>query len=452
MTPLAAAAIALSQWPLSAIAKAVWTTADRAAALLLLAGIGAWIYTAARRPSSAVSAPAGSVLLTVGSYLAYRESPLLTFLVVAAGFWIITTVALVSVRSPRARASVTASAVLVVAILVEWFAGVLPALRQQPDAPNVGIASVSFSGRVEAPDPDAERQLLPLGHAHHTKIRFDGKLDFDVEYHTDRFASRVVPGRPKIGPEWYLFGCSFTFGEGVNDDQTIAANLQHLQPNARVFNFGLRDAGTSDAWIHLRRRLDAGETPQWNIYFFIFDHFRRAGLPDLTAATQGSRPHVVTTSGEPTLVGRVDLSPRSAMHRLRLNLLSRSAIYRMISPPWTPTEETVKLIADLGRSMDTAARIHVPGGRFLFVFLPTRTTRWTEQIAQLKDRLRQQGTPVLEVDRLMTEYQQQGGVSDADLYLTDGHPRAAYTALAAKWVSDFIDHTHGSEVGDGAGR
>lgn len=437
---LAAIAI-LAQWPLCVTlfeARGGWVSNDTVTLAAWTAGLLLWI-AGSRGPSwCAACLVGGSCLLTAAAYLGLRVLPLVPFLGVASGVWLVTTFALARTRSAAAPPSLAVSVLLVGLILIESLVGLPVFARRTAGAADAGIASVRYEGQISAPDRAAFTQPVPLGYARHSKVLTNGRPDFDVEYHIDRYGSRVVTARPERGDDWYLFGCSFTFGEGLSDDETIAAELQRLHPEARLFNFGLRNAGTSDAWIHLTRHITAGETPVWNVYFFIEDHFRRVALRDLTVATEGSRPRVVIADGRPRYLGRADLTMGSALDRLRINLIGRSRAFRALGGLWQPSDDTVDLVVQLGRSMDDATR-GVPRARFLFVVLPSRTTYWPQRIDRLKTRLRQEGVAVLDADRLMTEYLRQNGGAAPSLYFTDGHPRATYTSLVAGWVDRYVD-------------
>jgi hypothetical protein len=398
----------------------------------MICGVVAWMHTVrARRPVLCLVAV---VVLAAATYLGLHSYPILYTLLVAAGFSLVTTTALVPTGTWPAKAALAASALLLLGAVLEAAAPwLLPAGTNDAD-----IGAVSFSGRVEQPDPEAERQLMPLGQARHRKVRLNGQVAFDVEYHTDRLASRVVPGRPDSGIDWYLFGDSFTFGEGLADDQTFAAVLQQMHPEARIFDFGMRGTGPSDAWLHLRRRIAAGEAPGWTVYSFIYDHFRRAGLPDLTVATEGDRPRVVISGGKARLLGRADLTVNSALARLRINLLARSSVYRLLAPSWSPDDKTIDLVAGIGSTMNELIESKVPHGHFLFAFLPTVTQLWAGQTQQLRQQLEERHVAVLDCGPRMMAAAQEAGLSAARLYLADQHPSADYARLAGGCISEYV--------------
>jgi hypothetical protein len=61
------------------------------------------------------------------------------------------------------------------------------------------------------------------------------------------------PRRPKLT----LYGCSFTFGVGISDDETFAARLQARFPDLRVSNKGISGYSNVQNLLHFRSDLRA---------------------------------------------------------------------------------------------------------------------------------------------------------------------------------------------------
>jgi hypothetical protein len=61
-----------------------------------------------------------------------------------------------------------------------------------------------------------------------------------------RIARVKRPGSVRVG----IFGCSQTFGEGVNDGDTYSARLENLLPDAEVLNFGVSGYGTDQMALY----------------------------------------------------------------------------------------------------------------------------------------------------------------------------------------------------------
>ena len=76
------------------------------------------------------------------------------------------------------------------------------------------------------------------------KVR-DGKLVYDATYHFDTLYRRVVPEPPGLDPDEFIlfFGGSQTFGEGLNDQETIPALVQKDTLSHRVYNYAYNGYG-----------------------------------------------------------------------------------------------------------------------------------------------------------------------------------------------------------------
>jgi hypothetical protein len=73
----------------------------------------------------------------------------------------------------------------------------------------------------------------------------DGDVIYDVKYSFDDLYRRIVPGQPEKDADKFVvfFGGSQTFGEGLNDEQTIPALAQQAAPSYRVYNYAYRGYG-----------------------------------------------------------------------------------------------------------------------------------------------------------------------------------------------------------------
>lgn len=81
----------------------------------------------------------------------------------------------------------------------------------------------------------------------------NGELIYRSEYSTDEFGRRVTPdSNPEIDDRVAVlfFGCSFTFGMGVNDDQTLPSQFSNLgSEKYHVYNYGVNGYGTSHMFL-----------------------------------------------------------------------------------------------------------------------------------------------------------------------------------------------------------
>ena len=77
--------------------------------------------------------------------------------------------------------------------------------------------------------------------------------NFDVTYTIDAQGRRVMPSHPGARRTLHFFGDSFTFGHGVEDDQTALSVIAGaLGPRANVANYGVMAYGLEQMFLRLR--------------------------------------------------------------------------------------------------------------------------------------------------------------------------------------------------------
>jgi hypothetical protein len=75
-------------------------------------------------------------------------------------------------------------------------------------------------------------------------------LIYRVRYTTDKYGRRTIPYRPqthKIKSHFSFFGCSFIFGEGLEDNQTLPYFFQTMNPGYAVYNLSRPAGSVADA-------------------------------------------------------------------------------------------------------------------------------------------------------------------------------------------------------------
>lgn len=178
-----------------------------------------------------------------------------------------------SARHTRARRAWLAATGVSAAALV-WLLAAAVVLR-----PGTSVRFSTTDGASELPlhVPDADLGYAPRARARIRALRTsDRGTVFDAVYTIGDDGLRVTPGDP-AGPRIVFFGCSYTFGEGVADDETLPARVSAaLGASARVEN---RAAG---GWgpHQMLRALETGRAPiapgTRVFYQALGDHVRRA--------------------------------------------------------------------------------------------------------------------------------------------------------------------------------
>lgn len=123
------------------------------------------------------------------------------------------------------------------------------------------------------PDPVLGWSLTP-NHAVQVGFR-DGILQ-----HIGPDGWRHVPGAARAqGPRVAVYGCSFTYGTGLADDETFTALLQRDLPQVQILNRGIGGHGTLQNLLQLRRDIAAGALDA-AVFAIISDHrFRNIAHP-----------------------------------------------------------------------------------------------------------------------------------------------------------------------------
>lgn len=92
----------------------------------------------------------------------------------------------------------------------------------------------------------------------------------------EEFAQTIPPGRVRV----ICSGDSFTFGEGVGNDQTWCEGLEQLDPRLQVVNMGQSAYGIDQMYLWYKRE-GAGLRHDVHLFAFITDDLRRLQLTHL---------------------------------------------------------------------------------------------------------------------------------------------------------------------------
>ena len=104
-------------------------------------------------------------------------------------------------------------------------------------------------------DPRLGKKLIPNADAV-CRLKVDDSVVWDVRYTTDEFGRRTTthPEGSSSSHFAVFFGCSFLFGEGANDNETIPSQFAAAAPQYRAYNYGVPGYGTQ----HMLAKLESG--------------------------------------------------------------------------------------------------------------------------------------------------------------------------------------------------
>ena len=136
------------------------------------------------------------------------------------------------------------------------------------------------------------------------RLVLEGRELYDVSYEVDQFGRRVTPINEGADPTKFalFFGCSFTYGEGVEGNETIPARFAAQNPDFRPYNYAYGGYGPQQMLARLQEtdiREEIVEEIGFAVFIYIDDHVRRAVGDYVVATGHGSSfPFYVEKKGE----------------------------------------------------------------------------------------------------------------------------------------------------------
>jgi len=279
----------------------------------------------------------------------------------------------------------------------------------------------------------------PAGVFHHP----EGFL-FDRTYTIDSNGLRIAPPYRKddLAGTALFFGCSFAFGEGLKDDETLPYQIGlQSQGQYRTFNFSFQAYGPN----HMLAEIDHGmvrrvvdTTPQYAFYVAIPGHVRRvAGRVNWG----GHAPrYVLDADGTVHQAGhfedRKPLAVRLGIHH-GVRQLKKSAMWRTlesIDPPIT--NDDIRLYFAVVRRSQELLTAQYPGIQFRVILWPNTDPQGRTLYEKLRDGFRQMGMPLDLVEDILPGYN-----SDRSKFIlssVDRHPNALADQLLAQYVVSKI--------------
>jgi hypothetical protein len=123
---------------------------------------------------------------------------------------------------------------------------------------------------------------IPDTGSHHSSLKYadTGETVYDVIYTIDEFNRRLTPvaGREQRDQYILFMGCSFTYGEGVQDNETLTFHVGRLTAKYMPYNYAFHGLGPFDLLAKLENhdlRSQVREKDGLLVYLFIDDHVQR---------------------------------------------------------------------------------------------------------------------------------------------------------------------------------
>ncbi|NNF39888.1 MAG: hypothetical protein HKN64_00830 [Woeseiaceae bacterium] len=184
----------------------------------------------------------------------------------------------------------------------------------------------------------------------------DGELIYDVQYSIGADGFRITPGgsaNPAKATRINFFGGSFTFGEGLHDDETLPYFVATGWQDIAVKNYGFHGYGPHQALAILQGERDT----QGEINFFMTSPWHAQRAACVPAYSSGSPRFVLTDDKRVVRDGvcqaeQVDISPLKAAAG---RVLAHSNLYRalrVLTPKGSQEKEMdlyLAIVAEMAR-------------------------------------------------------------------------------------------------------
>ena len=209
----------------------------------------------------------------------------------------------------------------------------------QPPRPQL-VRAVTSNPTYYQPHPLLGYALQKNCQTRATKY-YDKKLLYDVTYTIDANGWRVVPYiSPDSATAVTFFGCSYTFGEGVNDNETLPYRFAEKSGDRfKVFNFGIHGYGPHQMLAILENELEkpalGARRPHYAIYQTLPHHVSRC--TGQSSWDQSGPKYVLDAQGEPIYTGPFENLYRSNFMKI-MNRSYAGRLWLATTPPSTPAD------------------------------------------------------------------------------------------------------------------
>ncbi len=265
----------------------------------------------------------------------------------------------------------------------------------------------------------------------------DNEIVYNVTYTIDDNGLRISPPATTDAQCLVFFGCSYTFGEGVEDHEAMPYQVGKIS-GCKVYNFAFHGYGPHQMLAALERGIVNRVVecqPSVGIYQAIPDHVYRV---------TGSKPwgrhgpkYVLSPTGTPSYVGHFDDFDGSLRSQIAKQI-KRSYAYKKYLGFRSPNPKQKKRNVELFLAIVDAARSQFlrryPSAAFHVILWKDKRDVLLWQM--IEQGMRQKGFNLHLSDEILPFYSAR--ISKYKISPHDGHPNAHAHELIAQYVVDKI--------------
>jgi len=259
---------------------------------------------------------------------------------------------------------------------------------------------------------------------------------YAAHYSIDEYFKRITPGFDSLRSKHALFfGCSIAFGEGLNDDQTLAYNFQQ-EGSFNAYNFAYSGYGTN----HMLARLNyddlnnqVAEKDGVALYIFFWDHFYRSiGAMSRYTSWGHMAPYYYLDNGQ--LVRDKSLREGKFSSKIYENIYQLSSVkYFNIDFPNNLRDEHYDLILAMIKESEKKYKEQFSEGEFYVVIYPSYTEEGKFDFKKFKEGLTRNELKTIDLFDYIDygpEYTFEG----------DGHPNSSTSKIIAEELYKRIEN------------
>ncbi len=289
-------------------------------------------------------------------------------------------------------------------------------------------------GALNTPDSRLGNRPMPDGRVRDV-YTVNGTPAYTAEYTTTPEGWRnTCAGPGPFGEFLAFFGCSYTFGIGVDDCDTIPALVGKAMPGRRPYNFAYQGWGPQHALEladreikdHIREKTGAA------VYLFIYGHvYRAAGGLQCAGGWGRDYPCYELEAGEPRYRGSfTEAHPWRALLYRGLLATNTVAVFKPAWPLPSRSAAGVELTAALLAKTRDRVLEQFPGSRFVVVMYPVNYTLAYEE--QCRRAFTEKGLDTLAFpEPLLETVPPDRRFAEGDF----GHPSAESNRVFAAWLA-----------------
>jgi hypothetical protein len=316
---------------------------------------------------------------------------------------------------------------VVTIFLLEWICGI--ALKKQAEtAPKI-------EGPTHSMMSDKVLGYKPNPHTTHTGVRTkDGQIIYSITYSTDTNSLRITPidsTKPRTKYAQF-FGCSMTFGEGVQNKETLPYYFAKFDSTYRPYNFAYSGYGPHQMLARLETnnlKNIVKEKSGVGFYIYINDHVSRViGTMTNFSYNGGNAPYY---HHEGKSIKREGLFIESRrMRSWFYERMLKSNILKLfkIGYPFKISDEDYELTAEIMAESSRLYKEQFGNDDFYVIIYPT-----TVDSSLIIKLLKQKGVKVLDYSKLFNPLEKKYAIP------YDEHPTALANEILIKQLVKDIN-------------